>query len=346
MILTRQALDRFLKNTCGEQEAEYIRQYLSRNPEAAKALLENEELEVYNEKNLEKAISNKMKLAIQQETVHRFNVLKLVKKVGAIAASLLIIISGIFWYRSGSGVVSQQQAASIKVKQPKVYQNDASTANTIWLEDSTRIVLYANTAILVDTAYNVKSRHVEVKGEADFFVAHNKQKPFVVHAGKYTTTALGTAFKVVSGTADKSMTVKLFNGKVKVEHVNGAVTKLLAVLKPGDEVAVANGAAIVLNKIVAAEIKKSIRSEKRQPATIAETKAGISVVKMALPLVLVKLENEYQAAIRFNEQELIDISVTATFSSKETLSSILEQIALLNDLNLSKDGSTYVITKE
>lgn len=66
-------------------------------------------------------------------------------------------------------------------------------------------------------------------------MAHNKQKPFVVRAGKYTTTALGTAFKVVSGTADKSMTVKLFNGKVKIEHVNGSVTKLLAVLKPGDE---------------------------------------------------------------------------------------------------------------
>lgn len=164
MILTIQALGRFLKNTCSEQDAEYIRQYLSRNPDAANALLEKGELEVYNEKDLEEAISNKMKLAIQQETIYRFNALKLVKKVGAIAASLLIIISGIFWYRSGSGIVSQQQAASIKVKQPKVYQNYTSSANTIWLEDSTKIVLYANTAIQVDTAYNIKSRHVDVEG--------------------------------------------------------------------------------------------------------------------------------------------------------------------------------------
>lgn len=104
--------------------------------------------------------------------------------------------------------------------------------------------------------------------------------------------------------------------------------------------AVANGAAIVLNKLVAPEIKKSILDEKLQPATIVESKSGISVVKMALPLVLIKLENEFQATIRFNRRELTDISVTATFSSKETISSILEQIALLNNLNLSKDGST------
>ncbi|MEX6690576.1 FecR domain-containing protein [Danxiaibacter flavus] len=346
MILTRQALDRFLQNTCSEQEAEYVRQYLSRNPEIAKVLLEKEGPEVYEGRELEESVSNRMKLFIHQQTVHRARVRRLVRMAGAVAASLLIIVAGMFWYRTANNASPVNIAGNIVKGNPLFYQNQTNTTKTVWLADSTRVLLYSNATLQLDTVYNQKDRRIEMTGEADFFVAHNKQKPFVVKSGAYTTTALGTAFKVVSGNAHKAMTVRLFNGKVKIEHIDSLGKKLLAVLNPGEEVMVQDGFATVKNRKIIPEIKKRTQSSVPNGGSIVATRGGFSVVKMALPLVLMKLEKEYHASIQFNERELAGISVTATFSSKETITSILEQITLLNNLNLSKNETTYFITKE
>ena len=63
------------------------------------------------------------------------------------------------------------------------------------LPDGSRVILSAQTSINVD--FNGSKRNLELSaGEAYFKVKHDRQHPFVVHAGDISVTAVGTAFDV------------------------------------------------------------------------------------------------------------------------------------------------------
>jgi len=63
------------------------------------------------------------------------------------------------------------------------------------LPDGSRVILNAQTSINVD--FNGSKRNLELSaGEAYFKVKHDRQYPFIVHAGDISVTAIGTAFDV------------------------------------------------------------------------------------------------------------------------------------------------------
>ena len=63
------------------------------------------------------------------------------------------------------------------------------------LPDGSRVMLSAETSINVD--FNGSKRNLELSaGEAYFKVKHDRQHPFIVHAGNISVTAVGTAFDV------------------------------------------------------------------------------------------------------------------------------------------------------
>ena len=63
------------------------------------------------------------------------------------------------------------------------------------LPDGSRVILSAQTSINVD--FNGSKRNLELSaGEAYFKVKHDRQHPFIVHAGDISVTAVGTAFDV------------------------------------------------------------------------------------------------------------------------------------------------------
>jgi len=82
----------------------------------------------------------------------------------------------------GSSTPRQQVAAT--------QTNRAAT-----LPDGSRVMLSAETSINVD--FNGSKRNLELSaGEAYFKVKHDRQHPFIVHAGNISVTAVGTAFDV------------------------------------------------------------------------------------------------------------------------------------------------------
>jgi transmembrane sensor len=79
--------------------------------------------------------------------------------------------------------IPRQQVAATKT-------NRAAT-----LPDGSRVILSAQTSINVD--FNGSKRNLELAaGEAYFKVKHDRQHPFIVHAGDISVTAVGTAFDV------------------------------------------------------------------------------------------------------------------------------------------------------
>lgn len=97
--------------------------------------------------------------------------------------------------------------------EPVLYATMLGERRTEAMPDGTEIVL--NTDSALDVRYSRNRRVIELKhGEAQFDVARDTSRPFVVTVGEDTITALGTRFQVRRG--HDSTIVTLLEGSVEV----------------------------------------------------------------------------------------------------------------------------------
>lgn len=116
------------------------------------------------------------------------------------------------------------------------YASETGKRRQLTLDDGTKVVL--NIGSEIATSYSRNQRDVVlVKGEANFDVAHNKARPFVVRAGEGSVTALGTQFQVRRD--EQQILVTLLHGSVSVRTPRGSQTLL------PDEQAVLSGSGAI-----------------------------------------------------------------------------------------------------
>ncbi|MFB2118925.1 FecR family protein [Parapedobacter sp. 2B3] len=108
------------------------------------------------------------------------------------------------------------------------------------LPDSTIVWLNAGSHIRYDSNFVQKTRHVYLEGEAYFNVAHDKDHPFIVHAGNISVEALGTEFNVQAYQNTNKIEATLISGKVVVK-IDGKPDHDI-VLSPNEKLTVNNKA--------------------------------------------------------------------------------------------------------
>mgnify|MGYP000238104436 CR=1 FL=1 len=101
---------------------------------------------------------------------------------------------------------------------PVIFSSGHGTLRQVALSDGSHVTLDADSEMVA--RFGLGRRTVELRrGQAWFAVAHDRLKPFVVHAGTVEATAVGTAFRV-----DRSGEVAVTQGTVRVtagpEHRN------------------------------------------------------------------------------------------------------------------------------
>jgi transmembrane sensor len=97
--------------------------------------------------------------------------------------------------------------------------NPSGQKSVILLSDGTKVWLSAASTIRYAKAFEGKdTRDVYLEGEAFFDVAHNAEKPFIVHTSSINIKVLGTSFNVKSYTEEKTIETTLVNGKVRIER--------------------------------------------------------------------------------------------------------------------------------
>lgn len=122
--------------------------------------------------------------------------------VAAIAATVLI------------AVLSWQQLTP-EVIEPQRFSTAQGELNDITLSDGSELAL--NTSTAIEVRYNDDQRHIHLnRGEAYFKVAHSPERPFVVHLGSVSVTALGTAFNIHRRSQDSLISVT--HGTVLVKN--------------------------------------------------------------------------------------------------------------------------------
>ena len=96
----------------------------------------------------------------------------------------------------------------------------------ITLADGTSVWLNSGTKIDFPTEFSGNTRDIFVNGEIFIDVAHNSNKPFIVHSGDMTVIVMGTVFNLSAYKDDVSKSVVLVEGKVKIETNNNYQTEL------------------------------------------------------------------------------------------------------------------------
>src|SRR5699024_7950890 len=130
----------------------------------------------------------------------------------AAAAVVLLLFVAMFSVWSYLGIPGKQEQPSTLI----TYVTDANQQKTLTLGDGTVIRLNSNTQIWIPQDYNRSTREVRLKGEAYFEVAHNEDKPFVVHTPRATIKDLGTAFNVQAIPGEQNVQVAVTDGKVSI----------------------------------------------------------------------------------------------------------------------------------
>lgn len=129
--------------------------------------------------------------------------------------------------------------ATAKKSTPHTSNETATTKgskSTVKLPDGTVVMLNANSRLQYDENFNKMSRReVVLEGEAYFDVAHNEERPFIIHTKNADVTVLGTVFNVKTLQSGYFETA-LIKGKVAVHLKNRSKGDF--VLTPGQKLMV------------------------------------------------------------------------------------------------------------
>lgn len=168
----------------------------------------------------------------------------------AAAAVLAAVVATVLWIRQGAEV----QTFSTAVGQ----QRDVTLA------DGSIVTL--NTNSIVETDLSRRNRQIFLrKGEAHFEVAHDRSRPFLVHAGDAVVRAVGTQFEVRL-LADQHVDVVVNEGQVEVQTMpqrTGAETapragaRPTAALRAGERLSTAS-ASYVVRKVTPAQLSSEM----------------------------------------------------------------------------------------
>jgi len=349
-MIDKSVLEKFLRRECTPEEAALVSEYLRTDPDALQQLLGEEEwMQFENTEKLPTNVSDDMISHIGRNTYNRGAIVKRILRI-AVAASVIVCMSVIGWkllsVKSGrqQPLVAQK---NVKAEDHVNYKKNGTSENvTIALNDGSQVLLHPGGEIWYDDVYGQENRNVYLKGEALFTVAQNSRKPFTVLSDGIATTALGTAFTV--NTANKNNTVKvaLHEGKIVVKSLDSlhCSWKSGFYLKPGDELVYskANNLAFIKEGPARGKnilAKKGTGNGKYIPDWFAFNNQHLSEV-------FKQLEDFYSVEIDYKESDVLNMYFIGKFDKSDSIGTILRNIAMLNNLDLTVTEDKYIIRKK
>lgn len=214
---------------------------------------------------------------------------------------------------------------------------EKQVVNEYILPDGSLVALNSNSKLIFPKEFNTDIREVTIVGEAFFDVNPNPEKPFVIHAGNADVKVLGTSFNVSAYPENEAVEVVVESGTVQVSRAvsnkqeSNDVSEII--LNPGEK-----GMVFSSNK----KLEKSVNHDvnyfawKTQNLVFNET---------PLKEVAVYLERVYHIDIQLREEELNDLTLSATFN-KKPVEFVLNVIQLTFDLELTNENDLFILSNQ
>lgn len=144
-------------------------------------------------------------------------------------AAAVVLVAGAGWF-VGQKVSAPKNEMATNIKIEK--SNPKGQKSSFVLSDGTLVKLNAESKLAFSENFDNQKREVFLEGEAFFDVKKDPSRPFVVHTGQLSTTALGTSFNIEAYKGESPIRVALVTGKVKVAHADNDINDLI--LNPND----------------------------------------------------------------------------------------------------------------
>lgn len=209
-----------------------------------------------------------------------------------LVGAVLIFSAYLAVHQSNSGLSLVEVNATDKV------------VNLVNLPDGTVVSLNTNTKITYPQKFEGKLREVSIEGEAFFEVKPDKNKPFVIHAGKAQIKVLGTSFCVNAYPETKQVEVIVQTGKVQVMNkaAEPAQTNEL-ILVPGDK-----GTLVYASNTLQKTTNQDLNF-------IAWKTRNLIFKATSLNEVIRNLEKVYKVKISLADPKLNELLLTAQFNN-------------------------------
>ena len=250
-------------------------------------------------------------------------------KLLKVAATLLMVplfSFGLYFLISKSGVRIDgvAEAASSVVEER---ENPTGQKSVLFLDDGTKVWLNAASKISYAKDFeDQETRDVYLEGEAFFDVAHDKEKPFVVHTTSLKIKVLGTSFNVKSYSEEKTIETTLVQGKVRIEQSGVQGNHIGDIeLKPNQRAVFDKQSNVIKVKEVVAENSGSWKVERM-------VFDGVSIDN-----VILQMERWFNVRIHVENKGDLDCKLTASIE-EESLEEVLKLIEATHDIHYRIEG--------
>lgn len=347
MEVTIELIRKFLENKCTREEADVVSAYLAAHPDAMDQLLPVAEWEQTPAATLvDGSVTEQWYANVRKEMP---GVVKpLFSRSWMRVAAAVVLLAGAFsLYRLLIPATQQQNAAApaqvIAATQiEKHVSNHTGKTITHMLEDQSRIDLSPGSEIVFMQPLDSNKRDIRLEGEAVFHVAKDKHRPFTVYTPNFSTTALGTVFRVRSLSHQNLSSVKLISGKVVVQDLGKRSAPVF--LHPGEECRFSNKSnRLWISKDQDEEVVRTPKISVK-PALRADESMEISFSNSPLDEVLLKLGDLYQVTIDASQISLTGRTFTGSFARDQPIADVLSTIAALNNFKVLHQGSVYTLS--
>ena len=231
-----------------------------------------------------------------------------------VAAVFLVIISGCLFYYFLTNQTTSESGNLVTL-----FSKDQVIRDT--LSDGSIVTLNKKSSLSYPAAFSGRNRIVEMKGEAFFNIAHDKNKPFVIHTGGLDITVVGTSFNVKNAGGETSVIVE--TGIVEVSRNKESVR-----LNPKEMVIASDG------KMVIEKSTDILYNYYRTKEFVCNNTPLWKLVDV--------LNEAYDANIRIESENLKNLPLTATFH-KESLENILKIITETFDIRMENRNGEIIL---
>lgn len=195
------------------------------------------------------------------------------------------------------------------------------------LADGTQIWLNANTVISYPDDFNRKNRSINLKGEAYFKVAKNKDLPFVVNTDDIDVKVLGTEFNVKAYNDESTVEVQVTEGKVQVYKDNADSAYYLTA-----------------NEMISFDKSNSQFTETPFDGSAENWREGKYVFNnKPLSLIIRQLERIYAVHFIVNDKKLLDEIYYGEVNVNDPIAKIMEIISINGRFNYAINDKQIII---
>lgn len=240
--------------------------------------------------------------------------------------------SGVLIRKDASGRLYYEISPSSQKNPAATAFNTLSTARgetyQVKLSDGTHIWLNAASTLKYPASFaSLKSRNVELTGEAYFEVAKDRLHPFFVKTARQQVEVVGTHFNVSSYRDDEGIKTTLLEGAVRI--VAGGKSVLL---NPGQESVVKQGVVEI--------------AEVDTDEAIAWKNGYFNFNHEALGSIMNKISRWYDVEIQYDDPELKTQVFSGTVSRFKSVSLVLDKLELTDAVIFKISGKKIIVKKK